>query len=280
MRQILCRLGPWVLVLGMGCQSEESDDSFSFLPQGHSQCSAGGVAFTTGGQTRFLCADEAPGGDGSNGSNGSDGQTGTSGVDGAEGSTGSEGQVGQPGPMGIQGPTGSMGPAGPMGADADAILTNGTRIELRRTSWDGDDGTYFQNPWLSYYDTDLGVACSVLKASDGTLRCMPIPDAHASGYYSDAACTSRLAYASASACTTLTFVSVNVLTACGPTSYSTRSYRVGSEYTGSVYSLTGGVDGGTCYAIDRPAGAHPLFSMGAEITPSQMVEFTESTDSL
>ncbi len=275
MRQFACKLGPWALILGMGCESAGSEDSFSFIPLGHSECPAGGVAFTTGGETRRLCTAEAPGGDGSNGSNGSngsDGQTGTTGENGAQGSTGSEGQVGPMGPMGAQGPA---GPAGSAGADADSALTSGTRIELRRTSYTGDDGTYYANPWTSYYDTGLGVACNIGRTSDGSTRCIPSADGYVSGYHADAACAVPIVVLTGACATTPAFFVEGVAaTGCALPGY-TRTYRAGNPYAGDAYIKSGD----NCILVTLSDG-YRAFSLGAQLMPSQLVVFTEATGAL
>jgi hypothetical protein len=100
-------------------------------------------------------------------------------------------------------------------AETPPVATNGTRIRLRRQLQVGADGTRYE-VGLSYYDQMLQTECTLVPASDGKQRCMPVGGASATpaAVYSDSQCMQPLAGT----------------TTCGTTSY---------VYTGSfVASLS------------------------------------------
>lgn len=89
---------------------------------------------------------------------------------------------------GLGGPSGSDGSGDhPTSIGVDRLALSGTRLKVRYVA--GEDGSQV---YKGMFDTQRNEECFFGIASDGQLRCIPTFDraASASGYFSDAACTS------------------------------------------------------------------------------------------
>jgi hypothetical protein len=82
------------------------------------------------------------------------------------------------------------------------------------------------------YDSQLGIDCFYMKASDGALRCLPLNSGTISFFYSDATCTQPLIRVAS--CATPQFAAT--YNACG---MSMSYYLVGALYSGQVYWSSG-----------------------------------------
>jgi|GEM_PF-5810776 len=167
-------------------------------------------------------------------------------------------------------------------ADMPLTATSGSRIKLRRTTNVGSDGTRYEEPWLSYYDSTLGVSCQMLATTDGKQRCVPMPSASANvaARFADARCTVRLAlmrgtcnaptYAYGSDDTTTTQCEG---TGMEVTRSTYRFYRLNGAHTGQEY---GKDNQGVCKANAATEG-YWSYLLGAEMQPSEFVEFTSTS---
>ena len=163
------------------------------------------------------------------------------------------------------------------GADAAAQSSknkSGSRIQLQRTTQTGDDGTVYEYPFFTYHDTQLDADCNPTQMSDGTKRCTPSGQATFL-YFSDSSCMTRLAVAPGT-CTTAKFVAETIspmAPSCDP-SYM-RIYQAGGAYSGTVY-----IKSGASCVTTTPLAGYTVYSVGAELQPSDLVEFTESVETL
>lgn len=166
-------------------------------------------------------------------------------------------------------------------ASAPLAAINGSRIKLRRSSFAGSDGTRYEEPYLSYYDSMLGIACTNMPSSDGTLRCMPQPGVTASSIstrFADAGCTSRLAIVGGSCeVAQYAYESGTAKTQCDSQGREVernfyRIYRLGSEHMGQHYEKD---SQGSCKAAG-PFDSKRFYVLGAELQPSAFVEFTNT----
>jgi hypothetical protein len=167
-------------------------------------------------------------------------------------------------------------------AETPLTATNGSRIKLRRTTHAGSDGTRYEEPWLSYYDSTLGVTCQVLPTADGKQRCVPQPSAAANVAmrFADASCTVRLALMRET-CNAPTYAfgsDDSSKTQCEGTGIEiTRStyrfYRLSGAHTGQEY---GKDNQGVCKPTAATEG-YQSYLVGAEMQPSEFVEFTSSS---
>lgn len=173
-------------------------------------------------------------------------------------------------------------------AETPPTAANGSRIKLRRTTNAGADGTRYVEPFLSYYDTMLDVACTPhYTTTDGKQRCVPQPGLSAVpvvARFADADCTSRLAYDAEGTCEAGAYgyeSSNNVTSECGSTGREItrtayRFYRLGAKHTGKEYAKDAQ---GMCKPAAAVAGNHP-YLVGAEMQPNEFVEFTTTTEDL
>jgi hypothetical protein len=109
----------------------------------------------------------------------------------------------QPGPEGSPGPEGPPGPMGLAGKDGtvagQAVAPNksGSRLQVRWTVAEWEDGAQSTVGVASLYDTKLGVSCGYAIAEDTKVRCLPsLPEEVAAfGGYLDAACQQAYGWA-------------------------------------------------------------------------------------
>jgi hypothetical protein len=166
---------------------------------------------------------------------------------------------------------------------------SGTRLKVNYYA--GTDGS--TQPTGSMHDSMLNVDCYFSKASDGTMRCMPIATATTAyaSYYTDAACTHPIALVSQCAGTT---IPTQVIASIGSEG-ATQTFALGSVTTAStVYYLApaadptacspGGVNGYTYICTAYPASAwatvqtnSTIYGVGAPIQPPSPSTFVEAT---
>lgn len=166
-------------------------------------------------------------------------------------------------------------------ADMPLTATSGSRIKLRRTTNTGSDGTRYEEPWLSYYDSTLGVSCQVLTTTDGKQRCVPLPSASANvaTRFADGSCTVRLALMRET-CNAPTYAygsDDTAKTQCEGTGIEVarstyRFYRLSGAHTGKEYAKD---TQGVCKATAATEGYRP-YLLGAEMQPSEFVELTST----
>ncbi|HEY8074056.1 MAG TPA: hypothetical protein VIF62_08105, partial [Labilithrix sp.] len=139
---------------------------------------------------------------------------------------------------------------------------------LVRTTQVTSGGIVMAGGW---FDTKRSQACSAFADATGTLRCMPNGNS-ATTYYSDATCTQPLYQDYAAACGVPPPAQVELMvvdhTTC-PAHY--RVYEKGASYTGTVYEKYG-IGACTTTTTLPPS---PLYSLGAEIAPTDLADFTE-----
>lgn len=164
-----------------------------------------------------------------------------------------------------------------VGAQAAANFKSGSRIQMRSALHAGTDGSQVAT-LPAPFDTMLNVGCVVQLASDGKLRCIPAwPNAAqlVSGNFADAQCTQRVAAHPCSDLTptyaTETFGSPSC--ASGNWHQSTKVFRLGAEYTGTIYNR--GSASSPC-AATVPASGWRAFVVGAEVPATSFVEFTSA----
>lgn len=130
----------------------------------------------------LLCSGclEAP--QGPAGAPGETGPQGEPGEPGPPGSKGSQGPQGEPGPQGPPGANGAQGPEGEPGPGP----ISGVRLKVRhRVASDGS------RQFVDMFDSELGVSCAWLHASDGQIRC--VPGITTQILYTDPQCTQAIA---------------------------------------------------------------------------------------
>jgi hypothetical protein len=150
---------------------------------------------------------------------------------------------------------GVSGKCGPVGSN---LFKNGSRIGWQTLATSDGARSYYM-----LYDRQLHASCWPLNASDGQLRCLPRATASASSYFSDATCTTKVAYDYAN---------------CGQTpAYAAQSngsgfttFPVTGTFTGAVY--IGGP--GNCRAYTR-APPDSFYTIGSAIPPTSLVAMTK-----
>jgi hypothetical protein len=166
-------------------------------------------------------------------------------------------------------------------ANAPLAAVNGTRVKLRRSTFAGADGTRYEEPWLSYYDSMLKIACTNMPSSDGTLRCMPQPGVTASPIstrFADAGCTSRLAIVGGTCeVAQYAYESGTAKMQCDSMSSEVernfyRIYRLGAQHTGQQYEKD---SQGSC-KVASAFESKRFYVLGAEMQPGAFVEFTST----
>lgn len=105
---------------------------------------------------------------------------------------------------------------------------------------EGDDGS---RQFMGWFDTTLRIDCSFAMATDGAWRCLPA-GADAGRFYSDAACTQRLATVH-NGCNPPVYADVEEVPACG-WQLARQLFTMGDRYTGPLAYWK---DGGACAAV-------------------------------
>lgn len=209
------------------------------------------------------------------------------GLMGCSGTAGGEGQEGPPGPQGPPGPTGAVGPSGPQGEPGEPGTkgdpgeqgppgeggeghTNGSRITVRRITWNGEDGLVY-SAFGGFGDSVFG-GCSFLRAEDGVTRCLPAGTGAL--YYADAACATGL--------------SVVYLPPCTPSPlYAYESIPMGCDTALRVRPVLASTSPAAVWAIDAAGDCVPsivlpapwtYFDLGPAIDPTEFVAADIVTD--
>lgn len=229
------------------------------------------------------------------GEDGADGERGEPGETGATGAAGEQGAPGEDGAScsvrdtdsgavitcddgttatindGAAGTAGEDGADGLQGLPGAGSASSGGRIKAITLS--GDDGS--EAPSAVFFDSTFGVLCSPGRHTDGSIRCLPLYQASATGlYYGDSECSTE--YASYG------------YQGSGPPKFAVRT-EIETGLSGAdllyptatrVYWATDYVEGTfrvgpTCEAtIELIGGGLGLYEMGAEVESGAFVEFT------
>lgn len=152
---------------------------------------------------------------------------------------------------------------GGSGVGSASQFVSGSRLKLRMLR--GDDGSAQVAGW---YDSKLGVQCYAGVAGDGVTRCLP-SGATAASYFSDAACTVRLAQA-IKGCTPSTYATVADVGSCAVATR-TRFFHVGAKIQSDIYIGTTDI----CSKITTDLGTDQ-YSLGSEVSPTEFVALTET----
>jgi hypothetical protein len=170
-------------------------------------------------------------------------------------------------------------------ADTPPTATSGSRIKLRRNTYAGSDGTRYEEPWAAFFDSSLGVSCSPYTTSDGKQRCVPQLGVSAAGIstvFADASCTDRLAIVPVPACDAsaarFAYETSSEKTQCSGREVTRsfyRFYRLGAQHTGSVWTKD---YQGVCKSASAAIEGYQYYPLGAEMQPSEFVEFTATTE--
>ncbi len=185
----------------------------------------------------------------------------TGGADGKSGTSGTAGGKGEPGPA---------GPAGPAGASG--APKSGSRLKVRTTIYRGADG--YEQPTFSILDSERdNEECypGGFAASDGALRCLPIPSAiSGTNYFTEATCTvaKPVAVVPSTSITTPKYIYVSS-TANGTARY---AFFTAAQYGGQVFSGSSA----SCSQVQFPGST--LYTTGTEIAPTSFVEITKTVN--
>ena len=134
-----------------------------------------------------------------------------------------------------------------------------SRLEPLVASWSREVSTF-----SGWRDSALATRCMAERASDGTLRCVPLTSTAVTGLYADATCTARLALAPTGDCAPR--LALQYVDGCDVRA---RVFRVGARHTGPVYSPAFGVG---CRSM---TDARAFYRLGAEVPPEAMAPLTE-----
>lgn len=216
-----------------------------------------------------------------------------SGVDGSRGGSGSGSSGG-----GVASGSGTDGSGGGSGSDGPSILdvitdpvptanadVNQSGSRLKAKYYAGADGS--QQFLFMFHDTLLNTDCSFSKASDGTIRCMPVSSGVTIGsgsFFSDAACSQPLGgtltcQPAPNYITTTTAGS----TACAST---TQTYAAGPLFTGTAYTGSPASCTAISAAVDASAysnalatayAAYSFYTLGAQIQPPNPSQYVLAT---
>jgi hypothetical protein len=161
-------------------------------------------------------------------------------------------------------------------ANADPSQS-GTRLKLQYYA--GTDGS---KQTAGMFDSQLNVQCGFGKASDGKIRCLPVPSsstvtASTGLFYVDASCTQALGISDSPCTTPPTVITTSVTNNCTTT---TASYQVGSQFTGPLYQS---VAPNGCTAVSSASqtalvgDGYTFYTLGAQIQPPDPSQYVEAT---
>lgn len=152
---------------------------------------------------------------------------------------------------------------------------SGTRIEMRRFTQNGADGSVHEQ-YVGPFDTQLNTACNVQGAADDKLRCLPVTAVYIGAiYYSDSGCSRVLGYTNAATCAAPASLPSYALrqevAGCSASGVRYHVHPVTGVYTGTAYAGTPA----SCSALPATAAtAYRFLSLGAEVPASSFVEFS------
>ena len=146
------------------------------------------------------------------------------------------------------------------GGTALDLYQSGSRLKLKVLTT-ADGAKAFQG----WYDTQLGLDCQFVTASDGQLRCLPIGTAYVGSFYADGNCTTRLAYATCAGATppAYAYATAAAGSSCAAAYH---VYAVAGAYSGTVWAGSPGA----CTMTTPPPG-YSLFTVGGEAAASSFV---------
>jgi hypothetical protein len=155
---------------------------------------------------------------------------------------------------------------------------SGTRLKVQ--FYAGADGSKLGTGAM--FDSQLNVTCYFGEASDGTIRCLPVPSSNTvtiatQNFFSEASCTQALGVALGGACAAPpTVISMSVTNACTTT---TTTYQAGSQFTGTLYqsSSTGCAALSSASQAALVADGFKFYSLGAQIPPPDPSQYVEGT---
>jgi hypothetical protein len=125
--------------------------------------------------------------------------------------------------------------------------------------------------FLGWRDTQLDLDCTFLRATDGKTRCLPgaIVGGH---YFSDAACTQRLALVLGADCVPPSYVAVYLQAPQACSVYFYEIAQVTGAYSGMIYNNLSG-----CTSQSVPTG-YTILQIGTPVVPNTFVEMTETIE--
>lgn len=162
-------------------------------------------------------------------------------------------------------------------ANADPTQS-GTRLKVQYyAAADGSKQT------AGMFDSQLNVQCYFGKASDGKIRCLPIPSSSAvtattGGFYADANCSQALGVTIGACAQTPTVINVTATDNSTCTTTST-NYQAGAQFTGPLYQLSSS----TCTAVSAAyqstlvSEGWKFYALGAQIQPPDPSQYVEAT---
>lgn len=212
--------------------------------------------------------DGAPGPQGPPGPQGEQGLIGEPGPPGADGAQGPQGPQGVPGVQGADGEQGVQGEQGPPG---EGSAQSGARLKaLRHAATDGA-GTF-----VGWYDSEKGVNCTFIRATDGVIRCLP-NYVTVTVVYTNPTCTTLAVYHPFVGCSLGPFVSIySPSPACAlDPLYDVRS--VGAKLAAGTPLYQISPVNQACVSTSVNQGLD-VFAAGPVIVPSEFVAATVETD--
>jgi hypothetical protein len=177
------------------------------------------------------------------------------------------------GPQGPPGESGRPGPPGPPGlSGASSLFVSGTRLRARYFA--GDDGT---RQWNGWYDSERDEECNFtfgnLRASDGTIRCLPLFGSVRLNAYADPMCTQPVAivYPATTPCTPKYGIAETETCPTLETVYTVSAYTPSQVYNK-------GLD--PCGPDPIDLSVYTFYRADTLVPPSAFVEGTEQTEKL
>lgn len=168
----------------------------------------------------------------------------------------------------VVGDAGRTSEESPTGGEA---AVSGTRLKARSLA--AEDGARHFAGW---YDSEREVECSFQRAADGTIRCLPASASVNSTWFADASCTKPLAYV-LKGCDAPKTASLQASYCATFASSPVKIFALAGVFRGSSYYTKVGAG---CNAAPASSliDTYDLFSVGAEIAPSEFVGATETVE--
>jgi hypothetical protein len=163
----------------------------------------------------------------------------------------------------------SSGEGGSGAGPSSGYGNSGSRLKL--VTFAGADGSNHVSDGI-YFDTSTGKQCSVGRAADGQLRCLPSSNnAYITVYYGNNTCTNPVGYTSKNSCQM-------------QPDFAVQSIAMGCVYGNQLRPVNGPLNGtiylkgtGTCTAMDPVTlSTYNFYALGPEVNYASFVAFTES----
>lgn len=163
---------------------------------------------------------------------------------------------------------GSVGPDGSTDPDGGtpskpSMYTSGSRLKVKYYA--GSDGSRSQ---IGLYDTTLQTTCYFGVSADASVRCLPVNTP--SPYFSDAACTVRMALQT-KGCAAPKYASFSTSGQGCPSTLTHIASVTGPVTPAKYYYLSGN----TCSDFGAAPSTLDYYGIGAEVPPSAFVQGTE-----